>query len=188
MKWFYYDYMGRNNPVCEDIGSIEEIHENNGSSKCMLSLIKADGMLFGGATHPLITRFGHYFPLGVIHDDDAEFRRIPDGIRYGDELEISPYIIWEDAKNQSLQPVCTDPRVLYIAFQGWLIHPTASKEETEKWKHDIPTRAKAEKWLKERDLFYVCTPPDHVKRMIDELNEDGEKWRAEMHRLMPRAF
>ncbi len=185
-QWIYYDYMGQNNPVCDDVGKIEEIHETTWTSNCMLETIKADGMTFSGGIHPLYVRFGHYFPLNVMRADDAEIRYLPNDIHYGDELEISPHIIWKNPKGETLEPVCTDPRVLYIALKGWLIHPSASKQEVERWRQDIPTREFAEKWMKERDLLYVCTPPDHAKSMIERLT--GRQYEAEMRKLMPRAY
>ena len=99
-RWIYYPDMGQFNPVCEDAGNITGVNAGKAHDDYFLRNIVADGIVFSCANKKLILELGRIFRFLPIAEDWEEKqqknRRLPDGIKYGVQLEVSPYFDWED--------------------------------------------------------------------------------------------
>jgi len=140
MKWLYYDYMERFNPVCVDAGNITEIRFSNPTYDGAKVLgVVAEGIKYHcDCKDVFFDRFGFVFfdPLGVEEKD------FPTGVKYGDEIKM-PFNF--DGYN----PITTDPRVLYIMYHAFRNDVAGLK---------IPTRDEALKFLRNVGAMTDCIP------------------------------
>ena len=142
MKWLYYDYMGKYNPVCVDAGNITDIIfvdpdiPNDGT---VVQELIADGNMYHcDCKEVFFEKFGFvlFEPLGV------EKRKFPDNVKHGDEIKM-PF------NDSSFVPITTDPRVLYIMYKAF-------HNDVEGLK--IPTREYALRFLREIGAMTDCIP------------------------------
>ena len=140
MKWLYYDYMGKYNPVCVDAGNITEII----FSKTPYDGSKVQGVVIEGIKYHcdckdvFFDRFGFVFldPLGVEEKD------FPAGVKHGDDIKM-PF------NYDGHIPITTDPRVLYIMYHAFR-NKVAGLQ--------IPTREDALKFLQNVGAMTDCIP------------------------------
>ncbi len=172
-RWIYYDYMGNYNPVCEDAGEIARVRANwprARDSHGMIDVVTADGMEFHGDIKRIVLETGGIHPFSpAIGGAEYEFRDLPDGIRHGDELEVRPGLVWIGGDGGMLVPICTDPRILYMAHRGWeLLDKGENLEEAEirQWERDIPTREAALRWLLDNGKKTDCIPHGSMERIL----------------------
>ena len=179
-RWIYYDYMGVYNPVCEDAGDITEIVPNIPAapeSYGNLDTIVADGIKFGCDCKKAILDYGgilFFQPYDPGRIGKTIFRELPAGIKHRDSMDAKPGEKWLDAKHSILTPICTDPRVLYIAHRGWMLGDSPGGDSVERWRQDIPTRQMALRWLLDNRKMTDCIPFDWLRLKIQHAEQQGE--------------
>lgn len=174
-RWIYYPDMGRINPVCEDAGKITRVNVNEAPDDYFLRNIVADGIVFSCENKQIILELGRIFSFLPTAEDMIDKKQpnriLPDGIKYGVQLEVSPYFRWEDKEGRTLTPICIDPRVLYIAHRSWELidrEKEPTEDEVRRWREDIPTVAQAREWLERHGKKTDCIPWGCMEQIIKE--------------------
>lgn len=196
-RWVYYDYMGTYNPVCEDAGEITCVHPNwpmAPYSHGLIDYIVADGVRFGGDMKRDVFETGCILPFEAFSERPGEivFLPFPSGLRHGDAMPPpypDPYTVYLTSNDEPMTPICTDPRVLYIAHRGYELVGKMVEEEYEadragkmveegrhddlvrRWCEDIPTRQRAWRWLVDNRKKADCIPYDCMQRIVQEREE-----------------
>lgn len=197
-RWVYYDYMGSFNPVCEDAGEITCVHPNwpmAPYSYGLIDYIVADGVRFGGDIKRDVFETGGILPFKALREGPGEivFLPFPSGLRHGDAMPPpypDPYTVYRNAStDEPMTPICTDPRVMYIAHRGYGLVGKMVEEEYEaylagkvveegrhddlvrRWCEDIPTRQRAWRWLVDNRKKADCIPYDCMQRIVQERDE-----------------
>jgi len=157
MKWVYYDYMGKSNPVCKDVGEILRIVPNLPAVQYTYSNIleiETDSGLFSCDTKYKIMLYGGYCVFEPIRGENVEPEFIDlTGIRQGDIVDVKPNEVYQ-IKSSFLTPITTDPRVLCIMHRSHALKGEALQEFC---KH-IPTRDEAVAYLRSINAQTDCLP------------------------------
>lgn len=164
MKWIYRERMDIWNPVCVDIGEIEEIlrndHNQDGRDNDF-----AFGQDYGNGvdirTTDGVFRVGEMKIHVLAQAGMCGIRRVNErisliGVPPG--LEDGAEVFLPENKDWRGNAICTDPRVLYIANRGYRIigWGDSTKEEIDAFYRDIPTREHALEWLEREGFATDC--------------------------------
>ncbi len=148
----YYDYMKSYNPVCEDIGEIKTINRNSIISADIL----ADGIRFTcRSRYEFVNDFGI---LAVFPYSNIPVYNLPEGIKHGDRVEVIAESFYSHNDRDFYNSICIDPRVLYIYHRNYMLGFDPTQKMIDKWRHDIPDRETALKWLNDHGKITDCIP------------------------------
>jgi hypothetical protein len=172
MKWVFVDYMGRFNPVCEDVGKILKIKPNYPAAPYTYSHvleIETDEGVFGCDTKFDIVRLGGF----CLFEQNGEMR-LPlkyvklDRIKHGDTVTLNQNDVLM-LGNETLTPITTDPRVLCIMHRAHNDLPAEPTEEQFKqFCERIPTKKEAVEYLKARGAQMECLPWSAITAKLEQ--------------------
>lgn len=172
MKWVFVDYMGRFNPVCEDVGKILKIKPNYPAAPYTYSHvleIETDKGVFGCDTKFDIVRLGGF----CLFEQNGEMR-LPlkyvklDRIKHGDTVQLNQNDV-PMLGPFTLTPITTDPRVLCIMHRAHNDLPAEPTEEQFKqFCERIPTKKEAVEYLKARGAQMECLPWSAITAKLEK--------------------
>ena len=170
MKWVYYDYMGKDNPVCEDVGEIQRIFPNLPAAPYTYSRIteiETDVGLFGCDTKYKIMLYGGYCFFEPIRGKNGKTKQKTidlAGIKHGEEVDLDMEALYL-MNGAGLTPITTDPRILCIMHRAHGLNDP-EKQLPELCKR-IPTRDEAVAYLRAIGAQMECLPECAVKQKLN---------------------
>jgi len=173
-KWLYYDYMGKYNPVCVDLGNIEKILPNIPMAQETYQLVEgviADGVHFGCNTKPIILQLGGFancIPCPKNLDAPTVFKTFPEDIHHEDPVDMEPNIAYLDRKHNFHSPICCDPRLLYIMHRALELPTDTTLERFNRHLKVIPTREEALAYLIRNNLNFDPIPFEAIEAKIQQ--------------------
>lgn len=169
MKWVYYDYMGKMNPVCEDAGKILRIVPNFPKVQGTFSNIQeieTDVGRFGCDTRYSTLLYGGYCFFEPIHGDGEQTEFVDlTGIKHGETVDVKTrglYLI----DGFGLMPITTDPRILCIMHRAHDLNNPTEKELFDFCKH-IPDRKEAVAYLRSIHAETDCLPECAIQQKLN---------------------
>ena len=174
-EWRYFDYMQNYNPVCVDAGNITKIIPNIPKAPYSyhhIEAVIADGVYFGCDTKSVIFKTGGFVafePSDYPYDEDAPtiFKKFPLNLSHGDRVDMGPRIRYLAKDNSGYNPICCDPRVLYIMHRSLeLPRSNTTIEQFNELFKAIPSRQEALDYLNRNNLMCHPIPFDDILAII----------------------
>ena len=171
MKGVYVDYMGRFNPVFEDVGNILKIIPNYPAAPYTYSHvleIETDEGVFGCDTKFDIVRLGGFCQFERNGDMRLPIEYIKLDVRHGDTVTVNQNeVLMLDGV--TLEPITTDPRILCILHRAHNDLPAEPTEEQFKiFCARIPTKQEAVEYLKARGAQMECLPWSAITAKLEQ--------------------
>ena len=166
MKCVYREDMGWLNPICENVGEIRRIIPNYPVMRDTYSHIleiETDEFPFWCDTKYLFIKYGGYckfHPHGDLNKE-PKFNHLY-SLKDGDTIEVKPRHVYFN-RQEHLNPITTDPRVLCIMHRAHLELPYDPTEaQIKAFCAHIPTWDEATEYLKRIGALMTCVPEEEM--------------------------